>query len=565
MVFSARIHDIIVQVMSNHERSLTTYDSVLLNKIVSQVCQVIITIQNQQPELLLEKYRNIQWQNQSNQLILHSKFIDLLSQTQSREELLKKLRLYLRLIIAPSAFDLPILSELITEIENQNYITPESNTSSNHHQIISSFIAIGITVLLLDAENLQLNINTEKFLATICNCPIQVKIAFANWSNRGKLDVELHERGYDLIHVPAGRDNADGKMIAFGSSIHERYPNAKEVFVCSSDKVMTNLCNNLQQHGLTVYQVSQHGENIKIFNHYTSEIIIHSIKPLPEIPSLEQLILQLKNLIKEEQKLTDSYWIKLSQISRLYKNKYQLNIGQIVTKYLPGKKTKDIFINYPVDFVTHQIDETSELYVTVFEHNQILDAKNINASPQQESNQSQSLSSINSKLDLETALNNILEELIQEYQTNNFDISILGIKFRQKYGKPITEQMKQLQIGGTFINFLQSCNYFKIQLKHNKWEVSKFESPQKSILLSDINSAFDLEKTLKIILAELTQESKNSYVDIGILGIKFHQKYGKPITKQMKELKISVSFLKFLQSSSSFQIQQKGNKYKVSL
>ena len=25
----------------------------------------------------------------------------------------------------------------------------------------------------------------------------------------GKLDVDFHERGYELIHVPAGRDNAD--------------------------------------------------------------------------------------------------------------------------------------------------------------------------------------------------------------------------------------------------------------------------------------------------------------------------------------------------------------------
>ncbi|WP_228371539.1 hypothetical protein [Trichormus azollae] len=58
----------------------------------------------------------------------------------------------------------------------------------------------------------------------------------------------MHERSYDLVHVPAGRDNADGKMIAFGSSIHEVYPHAKEVLVCSSDKVMTNSCKNLQQH-----------------------------------------------------------------------------------------------------------------------------------------------------------------------------------------------------------------------------------------------------------------------------------------------------------------------------
>ncbi|MFM2060487.1 MAG: hypothetical protein RLZZ507_157 [Cyanobacteriota bacterium] len=550
--------------MSNHERSLTTSDSALFNKIVSQVCQAIVTIQQQQPELLMEKYRKVQWQKTSNQSALSAKFTALLSQTQSREDLVKKLQLYLKAFLVPEALNLPILAELIAEIHQHNPIISELNSSFNS-TFLPPLMSAGIAVLLLDAENLQLNNNTEKFLATICKCPIQVKIAFANWSNRGKLDVELHERGYDLIHVPAGRDNADGKMIAFGASIHELYPNAKEVFVCSSDKVMTNLCNNLQQHGLTVYQVSQHGENINIFNNSTGETTIHSIKPLPEVPSLDQFILQIKNLIKEEQKQTASYWIKLSQLSKLYKIKYHLNISNIVAKYLPGKRAKDIFINYPADFVIHQIDDVGELYITLFEHS-LVQHKEIDKSETVNSIKSNSLSTITSQLDLEAVLKQILEELIKESKHSNFDITVLASKFKQKYGKPITEQLKELQIGGTFVKFLQSCSYFQIQLKDNKWEVSKSDShTQASVVSSNINSAADLEQTLKMILTELTQEVKNSYIDIGILGIKFNQKYGKPITKQMKDLQISGSFIKFLQSCTSLQIQQKGNKYKVSL
>ncbi|MBD2294352.1 NYN domain-containing protein [Anabaena sphaerica FACHB-251] len=549
--------------MSNHERSLTTYDSALLNKIASQVCQAIITIQQQQPELLLEKYRKVQWQHISNQSALSAKFTALLSQTRTWEDLVKKLQLYLKAILVPEALNLPILAELIAEIRQHNPVISELNSSLNP-ALIPPLVPVGIAVLLLDAENLQLNINTEKFLATICKCPIQVKIAFANWSNRGKLDIELHERGYDLIHVPAGRDNADGKMIAFGASIHELYPNAKEVFVCSSDKVMTNLCNNLQQHGLTVYQVSQHGENINIFNNSTGKNTIHSVKPLPEIPTLEQFVLQVKNLIKEQQKLTDTYWIKLSQLSKLYKIKYELNISHIVAKYLPGKRARDIFINYPADFVIHQIDDVGELYITLFEHG-LVQQKDSNKSETLNSITSKSLSTITSQLELEAALKKILEELIKESKHSNFDITVLASKFKQKYGKPITEQLKELQIGGTFVKFLQSCSYFQIQLKDNKWEVSKIDSRiQPSVSFSDINSLSDLEQALKMILIELTQESHNSYVDIGILGIKFNQKYGKPITKQMKDLQISGSFVKFLQSCTSLQIQQKGNKYKVS-
>ncbi|NJL79942.1 MAG: hypothetical protein HC917_15875 [Richelia sp. SM2_1_7] len=60
-------------------------------------------------------------------------------------------------------------------------------------------------------------------------------------------------------------------MIAFGSQIDEYYPKVKEVLVCSSDTVMTNLCNHLQQKGLTVYQISQQSSNLTIFNSKTNE------------------------------------------------------------------------------------------------------------------------------------------------------------------------------------------------------------------------------------------------------------------------------------------------------
>jgi hypothetical protein len=44
-------------------------------------------------------------------------------------------------------------------------------------------------------------------------------------------------------------------MIAMGVSIRRHYPAAKEVFVCSSDWLLTNLCNSLQSQGMTVYRV----------------------------------------------------------------------------------------------------------------------------------------------------------------------------------------------------------------------------------------------------------------------------------------------------------------------
>ncbi|MBE9007497.1 NYN domain-containing protein [Fortiea sp. LEGE XX443] len=316
----------------------------------------------------------------------------------------------------------------------------------------------GIAVLLLDAENLQLNPETEKFLTTVCTCPIQIKIAFANWCSMGKLDVELHGRGYDLIHVPVGKDNADGKMIAFGSSIHERYPKAREVLVCSSDKVMTNLCNHLQQYGLTVYQVSKQAEDIAVLNSYTGQLV----KSAPEIPAIAQFILQIKELIKAEQKRNHSCWIKLDIISQNYKNKYKITISQVAAKYFPGKKAREIFVNYPAEFVIHQIEPDSAMYITLFEIN--LDKNDV------------VVSSVNlplaNKVDLEHALTNIIHKLTIHSPGSYINIGLLSGEFKQEYGKPITEQIKSLQLSGNFIKFLQSCNSFQLRQTPKGWDIA---------------------------------------------------------------------------------------------
>jgi len=446
--------------------AMSYHDSALLQKIYVHIYQSIIAIQQQQPELLIAKYRTINWQISANKSALGAKFKDILGQTQTWGELLEKLKSLLKAIFVPAAFDSQIILDLISSIQQLNSENIEINTTDFYRGK-----SLGIAALLLDAENLQLNTNTEKFLSTNCNYPLQVKIAFANWSNRGKLDIELHERGYDLIHVPAGKDNADGKMIALGSSIHERYSSVKEVFVCSSDKVMTNLCNILQQNGILVYQVSQQGENIKLFNSTTGEIINYSLKILPEIPSIEQFIFQIKGLIKFQQKQTASYWIKLSILSKLFKNKHQLTISQIIAHHFPGKQAREVFINYPCEFVVHQIDEKSELYITVFENHQPK-GENSQDNPETTISKSKVLSTINSPAALEQAINDIITDLTKTDKKKSVDISILGSKFYQQYGKAITEQIKQLQIAGSFVKFLHSCNSLQMQQVSKKWEVS---------------------------------------------------------------------------------------------
>ncbi|WP_445251053.1 MULTISPECIES: IS1/IS1595 family N-terminal zinc-binding domain-containing protein [unclassified Microcoleus] len=167
------------------------------------------------------------------------------------------------------------LSEVIP-----NEIAPATTTESG-----------GIAILLLDAENLKLKVNTEQFLAGLCDYPLQVKIAFANWKNpsTSKLDAELYDRGYELIHVPGGANSADGKMIAFGAAILYRYRDVRQVFVCSSDGLLNHLCNQLQNQGLTVFRVRRQNSVLSVENTLTGDTHHYSCEREMEIPSFEEL------------------------------------------------------------------------------------------------------------------------------------------------------------------------------------------------------------------------------------------------------------------------------------
>jgi len=282
-----------------------------------------------------------------------------------------------------------------------------------------------------------------------------MKIAFANWQSMGKKDMEFHNRGYDLIHVPRGKDNADGKMIAFGLTIDEYYPKVKEILVCSSDNVMTNLCDHLQQKGLTVYQVSQQLSNLTIFNGKTKETQNHTI-----LPSIEKLLCHIKEIIEEQEKHTSNQWIKLSIICKLFKEKYGFGVNKVVSHHLPGKNIKNIFVNKP-EFVIHQIPEQPEVYVTLFK-----------MPTQQDVEQKVNLLTFENKSGLEQAVITIITSLVGKTPQNYIPIYTICQRFEKKYGKGITKILKQLNMSGNLVNFLKSCNSFELKKTGNIWQVA---------------------------------------------------------------------------------------------
>lgn len=464
--------------MSHDEGLLHNAESI--KQLSFAVCQAIIPLLHEHPELVVAKYQNINWKQPQYQSALMAGLNKKISNLTDHLQLIPQIKEYLALFLVRSFLNSPAFEklELIIDesIKKLNFINLNNTSSSESVQASdnskNSVYSKAIAILLLDAENLQLTPKMEEFLGKVSRYPLQVKIAFANWSRMGKRDVELHQRGYELIHVPVGKDNADGKMITLGASVHERYQGAREVIVCSSDKVMTNLCNHLQQNGLMVYQVIKQKESLLVLNSATGKQITQFPNSVLEIPPIDKFIIQLKQLIKTEQENQQITWVKLSTLSKIFKSKYNFTISQVVSKHLPGQKVRDFFSNYPCDFALHQVEPNAELYITLFEINQSLPENYQENTSLGSGEKSQFLLKINSVTDLEKALQEILQELTSKSSHTYIDINLLGGGFKQRYGHSITQQIKSLKLSGNFLKFLQSCKSFNLKQTGKTWQVA---------------------------------------------------------------------------------------------
>ncbi|BAY27707.1 hypothetical protein NIES2100_75320 [Calothrix sp. NIES-2100] len=345
------------------------------------------------------------------------------------------------------SFALTLVNELLQTVLSPEWLeSPEfSQFIQKIHQKIESKTKLdrGISLLLLDVENLKLDIPAENFLASICNYPLQVKIAFANWKNpsNSKQDIELYERGYQLVHVPEGKDSADAKMIAFGAGLSRYYPTVKEILVCSGDRILSHLCNELQNQGMLVYWVRRQSQILYIENRNTGKFIYYSLPLVTEIPSLEKVVEKIDNLIKSEQESISSRLSDLMAIANLFQERCNLQFNK-------KKSTQD-----------DQATASSEKINST----EAINSVEIVSSPKD----------IGSKEDLEKLLLEIINRMQSQSPTTNLSVSILGTELQKVCGQSPNSIVKKLKLGSNFTKFLQSSTHFTLKPKGKQFEVTK--------------------------------------------------------------------------------------------
>ncbi len=331
----------------------------------------------------------------------------------------------LQTILSPDWLESAAFSQLLLKIQQKNQIDHKLET--------------GISLLLLDAENLKLDVNSELFLASVCSYSLQVKMAFANWRNPsiGKQDIELYNRGYQLVHVPEGKNSADAKMIAIGACVLRSYPTVKEILVCSSDGILIHLCNELQNQGLIVYWVRRQGQSLHIENRNTGKLTDYSLAMAAEVPTFEKVVEQIQDLIKNEQESINARLNSLAAITSLFQERCNINHNQ------KQPQIQEI-ISIPEESSIPSIQEEKPEDFTEISDGETLDK----------------------------FLLKIIQHIQMNSPENKLSVSKLGTEIQKITGESPNSIIKKLKLGSNFTKYLESSPTFTLKASGKEYEVT---------------------------------------------------------------------------------------------
>jgi len=318
----------------------------------------MILFAQQQNHLLLPKYQPLPWGNPRYQSLFTTQLVAQLTKVTAANQIATLVRRVLSLLFVPQFFETDRFQSFEQQILSCPVAAADASSANNSSQSAeteqkpllpqpseSAVVAPAETlaILLLDGENTKLTAVEEQFLEKCCRHPIQIKIAFANWRNMGRYDAEFYGRGYQMIHVPAGKNNADFQMTAIGASLFLLYPAVREVFVCSGDTDFTPLCNHLQNYGLVVYSVRRRGEYLIVTHRATGQVrACVSGKGINPRIDIER---KITSLLEEITAYEPGTYIDIMVLNNKFKKQYGRSITELLkelhieTKYMKFLKS----------------------------------------------------------------------------------------------------------------------------------------------------------------------------------------------------------------------------------
>jgi hypothetical protein len=335
----------------------------------------------------------------------------------------------------------------------------------------SGFAESGL--LLVDAENMSLPETLEDALQTIGQYPIRYRLAFGNWRKLGDRDQALYRRGYQMVHVPSGKNSADIKMSLDAFLISLRNPSIREVFICSTDSDLLHLGHALLSLGITPYRVSGRSNNFAVLNIGTQKRQIirgATDSTTVRVPSLVQMERSLKKLVLAEQQANPGQPITLGRLGTLFRDRNQISVSQALQTYADYRNLKqfleahdtfellpladgiqiEVRLTTPVDrptSATHWPEAVADQPLTAATGQSIDDTKS-----------------------LEQALIKLLWSLSSQQSGGSIPLSVLSLHFAHTHQESLSQVLKRLGEPKGLPKFLAKCQALRAYKQVTDWQ-----------------------------------------------------------------------------------------------
>lgn len=286
--------------------------------------------------------------------------------------------------------------------------------------------------ILVDIENIKISVALETEIAKIFPGEEIIKIAVGNWQLL-KLDLELRERGYQLFHVPTGRDNADREIINLGWLLKSH---AKLVIV-SNDKIFFQFVHQFNASGKTAYLV-YHSKSQAGFAIVNPRVLLYDDMKVFSTKSTTKIHPKTDIDIIKSPKNKENSLEKNIDLSPQFTSPVQL--AQALHKIVTQKRTivspealaGEFHKQFSIKASTALIQcKFSGNFTKFINDHQIIIGNN----PKEE-------------------LINSIRELIQSHPQLATDSGKMGHEFKKKFNVSISEKMKQVGISGKCTNLI---------------------------------------------------------------------------------------------------------------
>lgn len=431
----------------------------LCDRIAYAIAAVVIRVQQTSPEALQARFQTVNLAAKQSQLV--AKFSSMLNLCQDFAALKKVTNGILQQLLLPQFFETSEYGALLQRIgalasHSQQFFSngPDQRTLLNQP---ATGEADAIAVLLLDAENIHLPEAAEDWIAQFCHYPLQTKIAVGNWRNLGSRDQTLHQQGYQMIHVPSGKNGADLKMTAVGASLLLFAPKVKEVVVCSSDGDLDHLKQTLSTQGLKVYQVRQQNSSLVLTNGRPQALSTFPLMKPAAVPSLSAGLEFLKTYLTG---VSDAP-VLLGVVGAAFRQHFNIPLHQFIVHHGFNQKPK-VFLESQPEFLVALTEANQQPCVS-------LKPPTLPLQPPLESNQ-EKVNLTPGKL--RNISKGILKRLTQEQAADKIAIEYIASQFFQQYGRPLSEVLRQHGMGKSLPKFFESIHGVALEKREGRWLVS---------------------------------------------------------------------------------------------